>query len=157
MKKIYFLRFIIPMAIMLLAACDDHGDPQADIKLNETQKATVSMRGIWSQASDPSLPFGTTPGVLDDLVLNFRIDDDYNPSNFSADGAPYFFQGEEGSWAWEDDEHSIIALSNILPVTRIDVMDEGNAIRLTFTYNGPPEGRTKVVGDYGVTLKKIAP
>jgi hypothetical protein len=145
------------LVLMLLAGCDDHGDPQGDITLNEEQRASVSMRGKWGLASDALLPFGTTPGVLDGLVIDFRIDDDYYPSDFTAVGAPYFFEGENGKWSWADETLSVIALENILPVTRLDLMDEGNAIRLSFTYNGPSGGRTSKVGDYGITLRKIAP
>jgi len=156
MKRISYLTIVLPF-ILLLAGCDEHGDPQADIQLNDTQKASVSMRGQWAQASEATLPFGTTPGILDDLVLTFRIDDSYNPSQFAADGAPYFFEGDNGSWSWTDDTHTAIVLNNIEPVTRIDIMKEGYAIRLSFTYSGPSGGRPKGVGDYGVTLKKIAP
>lgn len=145
------------LVIILLAACDEHGDPQGDININESQKASISMRGKWGQASDASLPFGTTPGVLDDLIVEFRIDDDYHPSNFSAGGAPYFFEGEDGTWIWADESLTQISLSNILPVTDIEVMEEGNAIRLTFNYDGPSGGRTSKVGEYGITLRKIAP
>ena len=153
LKNIY-LAFV---AAILLAGCDEHGDPQEMIDLNEKQTASVSMRGKWGQASDASLPFGTTPGVLDNLIIEFRTDDDYNPSKFSAVGAPYFFQGEEGTWSWADETLSLIALQNILPVTGIQIVEEGHAIRLSFTYQGPEGGRTSKVGEYGITLRKIAP
>jgi hypothetical protein len=152
--------YIALLFITLLAACDEHGDPQGNIVLDDAQKAAVSMRGKWGQASDALLPFGTTPGVLNDLIMVFRIDDDYHPSDFSTDGAPYFFQGEGGTWSWGDESLSLISLGNILPVTQITVMEEGHAIRLSFTYNGPSGGRTSntgKVGDYGITLRKIAP
>ncbi len=153
MKTIQQLYPVI-LALVLFVGCDEHGDPQGKITLNEKQTAAVEMRGKWSQAADASLPFGTTPGVLDDLVLEFRIDDDYNPSAFVANGAPYFFQGEGGTWSWADESLTAIDLHNILPVTHIQVVDEGNEIRLTFTYEGPAGGK---VGEYGVTLRKIAP
>ena len=156
MKK-FKSSYIVFLVIILLAACEEHGEPQGKIELNDQQKASVSMRGKWGQASDASLPFGTTPGVLDDLIIDFRTDDDYNPSEFSAVGAPYFFQGEEGTWAWADETLTLISLENILPVTNIKVMDAGNAIRLSFTYDGPSGGRTSKIGDYGITLRKIAP
>lgn len=156
MKKIQ-PSYIALFLIILLAGCDEHGDPQGDIVLNDAQTASVSMRGKWAQASDALLPFGTTPGVLDDLVIEFRIDDDYNPSKFSAVGAPYFFQGEEGTWSWADENQTLISLENILPVTSISITEEGHAIRLLFTYDGPSGGRTSKVGDYGITLRKIAP
>lgn len=142
------------LALVLLGACDEHGDPQGRIELNDKQTASVEMRGRWGQAADASLPFGTTPGVLDDLVIEFRTDDNYNPSAFVATGAPYFFQGEGGTWSWADETLTTIDLNNILPVTRIHVVDEGNEIRLAFTYEGPAGGK---VGEYGVTLRKIAP
>ncbi len=149
--------YVAALALLLVVGCDEHGDPQGPINLNDAQTASVSMRGRWAQAFDASLPFGTTPGVLDNLMLEFRIDDDYKPSNFSASGAPYFFQGEGGKWSWGDDAHSVINLQNILPVTSINVVEEGHAIRLTFAYEEPEGGRTGKAGDYGVTLKKIAP
>lgn len=154
------LTYIAILSAALLAACDEHGDPQGNIVLDDVQKAAVSMRGKWGQASDALLPFGTTPGVLNDLVMEFRIDDNYHPSAFSANGAPYFFQGEDGMWSWADESHTLISLENILPVTQITVMEEGHAIRLSFTYNGPSGGRMSKsgkVGDYGITLRKIAP
>lgn len=151
------LVYIAVLGLLLLTGCDEHGDPQGRIDLSAEQLASVSMRGKWGLASDASLPFGTTPGVLDDLVIDFRIDDDYRPSQFSAVGAPYFFVGEDGTWSWADESLSVISLGNILPVTNISIMEEGHAIRLSFTYEGPAGGRTSKVGDYGVTLKKIAP
>lgn len=156
MKKIQLV-YILLFITALLSACDEHGDPQGDIVLNDAQKAAVSMRGKWSQASDVKLPFGTTPTVLDELVLDFRIDDDYTPSKFSAQGAPYFFDGEDGAWAWSGDSFEAVSLLNILPVTNIQVLKEGHSIRLSFAYNGPAGGRASGVGEYGVTLNKIAP
>jgi hypothetical protein len=156
MKKLQHFFFAF-LTLIMSGACDEHGDPQGRIDLNEQQIASVSMRGKWGLASDASLPFGTTPGVLDDLTIEFRIDDDYNPGKFSAVGAPYFFMGEEGTWVWADDAQTTISLGNILPVTHVNIMKEGHAIRLTFTYEGPGGGRTSKVGDYGITLKKIAP
>jgi hypothetical protein len=156
MKRIKHIYLGI-LAIALLATCNEHGDPQGKIDLNEDQTASVAMRGKWGQAHDASLPFGTTPGVLDELVLEFRIDDNYNPSDFSAAGAPYFFLGEDGTWSWADESLTVISLGNILPVTSINVMEEGHSIRLSFTYEGPEGGRTSKVGVYGITLSKIAP
>ena len=46
------------VAIILLSGCDKHGDPQPPIDLTDMQKASVSMRGVWGQASDAVLPFG---------------------------------------------------------------------------------------------------
>lgn len=156
MKNFKFLSIPL-LVVMLLAGCDDHGDPQGKITLNDEQTESVSMRGKWGLASDALLPFGTTPGVLDDLVIDFRIDDNYYPSDFSAVGAPYFFEGENGKWSWSDETLTLISLENILPVTSIEVMEDGNAIRLSFTYDGPSGGRLSKVGDYGITLRKIAP
>jgi hypothetical protein len=153
MKNIFILCFVA-LSLTMLPGCDEHGDPQGKIVLDEAQTASVSMRGRWGQASDESLPFGTTPGVLNNLILEFRIDDDYKPSDFSATGAPYFFSGTGGKWSWADAERTSINLQNILPVTSISVMEQGYAIRLTFTYEGPEAGK---VGEYGVTLRKIAP
>ena len=155
MKKIKYLLFVLPL-LAGLVGCDKHGDPQGPVPVSEEQKAAIAMRGAWGSGFDVSLPFGTTTGVLDDLSLDFRIDDDYKPSSFSATGAKYFFDGEGGTWAWADGTHTLITLTNILPVTSIAVMDEGNTIRLTFSYTNDP-GRIGGTGTYGVSLRKIAP
>ena len=140
-----------------LTGCDEHGDPQEDILLSDQQKATVSMRGVWGQPSDASLPPGTTEGVLDSLLLEFRIDDSYNPSTFSASGANYFFSAEDGVWDWEGESTSNIALVNVSPITLIEIMKEAATIRVTFHYEPPQGGRLSGAGVYGVTLNKIAP
>ncbi|MEJ0034230.1 MAG: hypothetical protein WDO15_29595 [Bacteroidota bacterium] len=58
--------------LLLQFGCDDHGDPQGPVEVNEIQKAAISMRGKWGSAFDVSLPFGTTQGVLNDLTMDFR-------------------------------------------------------------------------------------
>ncbi|HTF20349.1 MAG TPA: hypothetical protein VK658_19895 [Chryseolinea sp.] len=158
MKKIHYLLMVAALTV-LSGACDDHGDPQGDIPTTDTQKASIFMRGSWGSAFDASLPFGTTPGVLDDLSLDFRIDDDYYPSDFTASGAPYFFAGTDGTWSWSDETLTLVALQNILPITSITVLDEGNTIRLSFSYEPPDDGggRTAGTGEYGVSLRKISP
>ncbi|MCG8307940.1 MAG: hypothetical protein MI975_11160 [Cytophagales bacterium] len=157
------IRLIIKGLVLLIflygiSSCDEKGDPQGPINLNDEQTASVSMRGKWGQASDPDLPFGTTEGVLDDLILEFRITDDYYPSDFSASGADYFFStGNEGSWNWEGDKFEIVTLANVVPITVIQVVKEASEIRVTFIYEGDEGGRTSGTGEYSVTLKKIAP
>lgn len=140
-----------------ITGCDEHGDPQQDILLSDQQKATVSMRGVWGQPSDALLPPSTTEGVLDSLLLEFRIDDSYSPSTFSASGANYFFSAQDGVWDWEGESTSNIALVNVSPITLIEVMKEAATIRVTFHYEPPQGGRHSGAGVYGVTLNKIAP
>lgn len=154
-KILYWL--LIFTNLHFLTACDEHGDPQADIPLTDQQKATVSMRGVWAQPSEALLPPGTTEGVLDSLLLEFRIDDNYNPSTFSATGASYFFSADNGLWNWEGESASRIELVNVTPITRIEVMKEAATIRVTFNYEPPQGGRLSGAGVYGVTLNKIAP
>ncbi len=154
--KIFFWLLIF-VNILFLSGCDEHGDPQADIPLNEQEKATVSMRGVWGQPSDALLPPGTTEGVLDSLLLEFRIDDTYNPSTFSATGAGYFFSTNDGLWNWMEASTSQIELVNVTPITQIEVMKEAATIRVTFNYEPPSGGRLSGAGVYGVTLNKIAP
>lgn len=158
MKSIYHL-FVSAAFLVLFTSCDEHGDPQGDVPTTDKQKASIFMRGTWASAFDASLPFGTTPGVLDNLSMDFRIDDDYHPSDFTATGAPYFFDGTDGTWSWSDGSLSLVTLHNILPITSITVMDEGNTIRLSFSYTPPdePGGRTQGTGEYGVSLRKISP
>lgn len=154
-KILYWL--LILTNLHFLTGCDEHGDPQEDIILNDQQKATVSMRGVWGQPSEALLPEGTTEGVLDSLLLEFRIDDSYNPSSFSATGAGYFFSAEDGLWNWESESTTNIELVNVSPITHIEVMKEASTIRVTFNYEPPQGGRLSGAGVYGVTLNKIAP
>lgn len=158
MKRIYYLLTIATLFV-LAVGCDDHGDPQGNIATTDKQKASIFMRGTWGSAFDTSLPFGTTQGILDDLTITFRIDDNYSPSDFSAAGAPYFFEGTGGTWAWADETLTLISLQNIMPITSISVLDQGNTIRLSFTYTAPDDGggRAEGTGEYGVSLRKIAP
>ncbi len=156
--KLLLFYIIILSQIGFLAGCDEHGDPQGDIPLNDQQKATVSMRGVWAQASDVSLPTGTTEGVLDNLILEFRIDDNYNPSTFSASGADYLFSAADGLWNWEDATTTTkIELENVTPISQITVLKETGTIRVSFDYAGEQGGRYAGVGEYGVTLRKIEP
>ena len=160
MRIVKYISFVLILVGFQIAftSCDEKGDPQGPIDLNDEQSASVSMRGKWGQASNPILPFGTTEGVLDDLILEFRIGDDYYPTNFSAIGADYFFAADgEGSWSWDNDNFTLIALSNVAPIASIQVIKEESEIRVTFMYQGDGGGRVSGLGEYSVTLKKIAP
>ena len=157
LKYISFVLFFIGCQIAFIS-CDEKGDPQGPVDLNDEQSSSVSMRGKWGQASGPVLPFGTTEGVLDELIMDFRIGDDYYPTDFSAIGADYFFATDgEGTWDWDNDELTLIALTNVAPIVSIQVIKEGSEIRVTFIYEGDGGGRISGLGEYSVTLKKIAP
>ncbi len=159
MKKIIYISLGLLLSTMFVfTACDEKGDPPGPIELNDEQTASVSMRGKWGLASDAVLPFGTTEGVLNDLILEFRISDDYYPSDFTSTGADYFFGGsEDGAWNWDNSEFTDITLTNISPVGNIHVMKEGSQIRVVFMYEGEEGGRSSGLGEYAVTLQKIAP
>ncbi|WP_157637954.1 hypothetical protein [Flexithrix dorotheae] len=153
MKRLKLFFFLITMG-MLIGCDEDNSGNILDIELTAQQEAAVSLRGKWSSPSDISLPFGTTPTVLNDLLVEFRIDNDYNPGTFSVEGADYFFKTEDAFWSWEEGSSEDVVLSNVSPVTKIKVMKEGVKIRLTFNYSN---GRVTGVGEYGVTLNKISP
>ncbi len=160
MKSMRVIINYLSLVIFLqgIISCDEKGDPQGPIDLNDEQTASVSMRGKWGQASNADLPFGTTEGVLDDLILDFRINDEYYPSDFSAIGADYFFNADsEGSWNWEGTEFNLISLANVIPISSIQVLKEASEIQVTFLYDGESGGRVSGIGEYSVTLKKIAP
>lgn len=159
MKLLKYIPLLTTLVVLFIfAGCDKHGDPQGPIALDDMQKASVSMRGVWGLASDALLPFGTTEGVLDKVIMEFRIDDDYHPSTFTAKNADYFFGSEEdGEWTWADDSLEQISLVNVSPITSITVMKEASQIRVTFYYDGPSGGRVGGIGEYSVTLNKIAP
>ena len=158
MKYIHILfPFLLLIHLSILTGCDEHGDPQAEIILNDQQKAAVSMRGIWGQPSQVTLPEGTTEGVLDSLLLEFRISDEYTPSTFAANGANYFFSADNGLWNWVGESSTYIALSNVKPITQIEVMKEASTIRVTFIYESTDGARVSGIGEYGVTLKKMGP
>lgn len=160
MKNLRFISYTMILVGFMMAfmSCDEKGDPQGPIELNDEQTASVEMRGKWGQASDPDLPFGTTEGVLDDLIIDFRIGDTYLPSDFSASGADYFFGNDgTGTWSWEDGDFTIISLANVSPITMIQVIKAASEIRVTFIYEGDDGGRVSGLGEYSVTLKKIAP
>ncbi|WPP50839.1 hypothetical protein [Catalinimonas niigatensis] len=149
--------WLLLIYLVMMTGCDEHGDPQAEINLNDQQKAAVSMRGTWGQPSQVTLPEGTTEGVLDSLLLEFRISDAYAPSTFNAAGAGYFFSADNGLWNWVGESNTNIALSNVTPITQIEVIKEASTIRITFTYEGTEGARTSGLGAYGVTLKKTGP
>ncbi len=160
-KIIYFAIMIV--CISGLTSCEEEkiGGPE-DLKLTESQLAAVSMRGTWGQASDVTLPPGTTEGVLDKLLLRFTITDDYEPADFEGMGEvamEYLFKPGKGQWKWAAGSTSNIDLIGVQPVSSIQITEQGQTIRLTFTYSGDQGdgGRVSGVGEYGVTLKKIAP
>lgn len=156
MKKLFLtLKVWIGISLLVLISCEEENTaPVFDIDLDDQQAAAVSLRGTWGIPSDISLPFGTTPTVLNDLLLEFRIDDNYQPSTFTATGAEYFFSTQEATWSWEEGSTEDVVLNNVEPVTRIKVMKEGVNIRLAFEYSN---GRKSGVGQYGCTLTKISP
>ena len=160
MKRIKFISYTLLLMVFMTAfmSCDEKGDPQGPVVLNDEQTASVAMRGKWGQATNPDLPFGTTEGVLDDLIIDFRIGDDYYPTDFAASGADYFFGTDgSGTWSWEDGAFTIISLANVAPITTIQVIKKASQIRVTFIYEGDDGGRVSGLGEYSVTLKKIAP
>ncbi|UZR97327.1 hypothetical protein [Chondrinema litorale] len=152
----FILKSLLSIAIIsLLIGCDeDKSSDILQIELDEQQAAAIGIRGKWGQVSDVELPFGTTPTVLDDLVVEFRIDNDYRPSTFTVDGAEYFFDAEDATWSWEEGSSENIVLSNVTPITSINVLKDESKIRLVFTYSN---GRVTGLGEYGCTLTKIAP
>lgn len=155
MKNIVKNSIIYILLVLLLVGCsEDDTSNILEINLDEQQKAAVSLRGSWGIASDVQLPFGTTPGVLNDLLIEFRIDNDYQPHSFSASGADYFFNVSDGNWSWVEASTTEIVLSNVQPITQIEVIKEAVSIRLTFNY---PGGKVNGAGEYGCTLTKIAP
>ncbi|CAN5280369.1 hypothetical protein BH23BAC1_BH23BAC1_09760 [soil metagenome] len=154
-KNLIYLSIIF---ITLISGCKDNDDTPVDINLNDQQKAAVSLRGRWGIPEDISMPAGTTPTVLDDLVLVFRITDQYTPSDFRAEGAEYFFATTPTSkWEWTDNTINSVKLLNTLPTGSVSVIKEGSKIRLTFTYIGEEGGRMGGVGEYSVTLTKVQP
>lgn len=164
MKKLNLIYISIMLVFISgLAGCGEDGVPgPVEISLTDSQLAAVSMRGTWGQASEVTLPPGTTEGVLDKLSLKFSITDEYEPDAFEGVGEiamDYLFKPGSGKWKWVDGSITQIQLIGVSPVTLIDIKDEGQSIRLSFTYNGEEGdgGRVSAVGQYGVTLKKVAP
>lgn len=164
MKKLNLIYISIMLVFMSgLTSCEE--EPIAgpvELTLTDSQLAAVSMRGTWGQASDVTLPPGTTEGVLDKLSLKFSITDDYEPDSFEGVGEiamEYLFKPGTGKWKWADGSITQIELIGVSPVTLIEIKDEGQSIRLSFTYNGDGDdgGRVSAVGQYGVTLSKVAP
>ena len=152
----FILKSLISIAIIsFLMGCEE--DKSSDIlqlELDEQQEAAIALRGRWGQASEIVLPFGTTTTVLDDLIVEFRIDNDYRPSTFSAEGAEYFFEAVDATWSWEEGSSENIVLTSVSPVTTINVLKEESKIRLVFIYSN---GRVSGSGEYGCTLSKISP
>lgn len=159
--KIIF-QLIMLVGITGLAGCgEDVDDGKIEVTLVDSQLAAVAMRGSWGQASNAVLPAGTTEGVLDKLSLRFTITDDYAPDAFEASGEvamDYLFKPGSGTWKWVDGSTTQIELVGVSPVTLINVAEDGQSFRLSFTYNGDSEGgRSSGIGEYSVTLNKIAP
>ncbi len=154
-RNLIFLSIIFTF---LLAGCNKDDDSIDEINLNEQQKAAVSLRGVWAIPEDVSMPVGTTANVLDNLVLTFKISDQYTPGEFKAEGADYFFATTPSSkWQWVDEGRNYVNLLDTQPTASISILQEGAKIRLVFLYTGGSGGKMAGIGEYGVTLTKVQP
>lgn len=161
MKKLKIISILVMLVFISgLSACEEDVDNgEIELSLTESQLAAVVMRGTWGQASNITLPPGTTENALDKLLMKFTITDDYEPDKFEAASeaaTDFLFKPGTGTWKWASGTTDI-ELVGVSPVTMIKVEEDGQSFRLTFTYNGEDGGRVSGVGEYGVTLTKIAP
>lgn len=125
--------------------------------LTNQQQAAKELSFTWASAQVLSSPVPSADGTLENLRLTFTTTQDFEPSTFSASGAPDFFLTNTNSiWSWEGTSSAInILLLNVSPVQAFTV-DELSATSLTirFSLDGPVEGRTKGIGEYQVKLTR---
>lgn len=165
-SKIFSYRYLslgVLVALVALASCgggDDNPNPTPDPTLTAQQERAQAMAGTWTSSEVRTVPDDTEDAArqeLDALTLTFGVDQDQNPTTFSASGAPtYFNAGSGASWAWADATTvENVNLSTVSPVSSFTI-DAFSATSMTVSFNfeGPSTSRVEGLGNYTVVLTK---
>ncbi len=146
------LQYILSAAVIVFLAgmmsCHKKPGPNP---LTDQQKQAQALSGTWTTVKVDQYPSGVDTTVVSSLTLTFNTDTNNNPTTFSASGAPDFFTTQSSStWAFSGTSTSVITLSNVTPVTGLQINSlVGNSLTVKFTYVTP-----RLDGDYQLTMSK---
>ncbi len=150
----YFLTMIMIISLVGIMSCGKK--PNSGPSLTDQQKQAQLLEGTWTADSVVSVPNGIDPSVVSSLALTFNVDNSYNPTSFSASGAPDFFVTQSSStWSWSSTSTTVIGLANTTPVTSLQINSLSNgSLKLTFTYTSTSQRVQKLDGNYQITFSK---
>jgi hypothetical protein len=143
----------ITLVVVTLVNCKND-DPAP---LNEQQQAAKKLSVTWSSAEVLSSPVSGADGALEDLTLTFSVTGNFQPSSFSASGAPEFFLTDANStWSWESTGAATrVLLLNVSPVQEFTIEElTETTLAISFPFSGPVGGRISGVGEYQVRLTR---
>jgi hypothetical protein len=156
------LGMFVILILAVLASCgggDDNPTPTPD-PLTAQQERAQAMAGTWNSSEVRTVPDDIEDAArqeLEALSFTFNVNQDQNPTTFSASGAPtYFNTGSGASWAWADATTvEDVNLSAVSPVSSFTI-DEFTATSMTisFTFEGPSTSRLEGLGTYTIVLAK---
>lgn len=121
----------------------------------EQQQQAQKLAGTWNTSSVDASPTGVDPSLINTLTMTFNVDNENNPTSFSASNAPeYFSTLSSSAWSFSGTSTTVINLSNVTPVTSFDITDlSGTTLKIHFTFV-TPQRTQKLDGDYNLTLTK---
>jgi hypothetical protein len=146
---------IITIVSFSLLSCGEDNDPQ----LTEQQEMAMALDGTWSHAETTAFPQIGDPEALNDLVITFGVEDNYDPANFEAAGAPFFFETSGNSqWAFANattTEFIQFTNSGTIETVKITLNDTEDVLTMEFAHPGDQGAKIKsLTGDYLIKLNK---
>lgn len=152
MKKILYLISLSLIAGMIFwVSCKNNSDEPS---LTPQQERAQLLKGTWA-ATNVTVPSGVSTDVVSDLIMTFGTDSEYNPTTFSANNAPDFFTGSNGTWAFDGTSISSISLTNISPVNSFTINSVSEtALSITFQFTDSGARIESLAGTYNVDLTK---
>ncbi|HEX7016539.1 MAG TPA: hypothetical protein VF191_13600 [Cyclobacteriaceae bacterium] len=144
---------LIALAAMILVNCKND-DPAP---LDEQQQAAKKLSVAWGAAEVLSSPVAGADGTLENLTLTFATTESFQPTTFSASGAPDFFlTSANSSWSWETSASAThVLLLNVSPVHEFTIEElTETMLTISFSFDGPIGGRIKGIGEYQVRLTR---
>ena len=112
------------------------GDP--DPELTAQQLQTQKMQGTWTIISS-TVPDGVNPTILNGTTMAFNADSEYNPTSFSSNGAPDYFNVDPapGGWSFAGSSTTAVTLTNVGPVSEFNINNlTETAMEITFSHPG---------------------
>ncbi len=153
MKKLFYLLSLgIISGMVLMASCGGDGDGD----LTEQQKQAQLLAGTWTHQTTSQSPPGVSPDILDQLILTFNVDGNYNATSFSSSGAPDFFiTSGTSKWAFSGTSTTSLILTDVSPVTDLTINSlTANALTVSFTFVSGGARVASLEGNYRVDLTK---
>ena len=136
MKTIKYLLSLSLIAGFVFFMNCGGGDETPDLTAQQLQ--TQKMQGTWTIISS-TVPDGVNPTILNGTTMAFNADSEYNPTSFSSNGAPDYFNVDPapGGWSFAGSSTTAVTLTNVGPVSEFNINNlTETALEITFSHPG---------------------